>query len=119
MSLLVNYWKGFKRRWHIQSDWQVGIILIVFAITGSTTVYVNKLIYDWLGLTDESSFWIKTVLFLVLMLPIYNVLLLFFGTLLGQYRFFRFFIIKFFSNLIRPFRLRRVRPVKDQEGVSS
>ena len=32
-----------KKRWNIESNTQVLVILVVFAVTGSTTVYVKKL----------------------------------------------------------------------------
>lgn len=108
-NIFSNYWAGFKRRWNISSDWQVGIILVVFALTGTTTVYVQKWFDRWLGLGEDSSFWLKLLVFLVLVLPLYNLLLLIYGTLFGQFRFFRFFIIKFFSNLFRPFRRKTDR----------
>ncbi len=43
-----------KKRWNIQSNFQVVIILVVFAITGSTTVYVKKLIFDLIGVDMDT-----------------------------------------------------------------
>ena len=119
MNVFVNYWKGFKRRWHIQSDWQVAVILTVFAITGTTTMYINRLIDEWLGLTDGNGFWMEFLLFMVLVLPLYNILLLIYGTLLGQYKFFRFFIVKFFSNIFRVFQFWKHLKIRKKEEISS
>ncbi len=34
--------KKLKERWNVSSNWQLTIIFIVFAITGSTAAYLSK-----------------------------------------------------------------------------
>ena len=89
-----------KQRWNIKSNFQVIIILVVFAITGSTTVYLKKLIFDWVGINAETPLVIKVVFYVVVILAVYNVLLLIIGFLFGQFRFFWEFEKKFFSRLL-------------------
>lgn len=89
-----------KKRWNIQSNFQVVIILIVFAITGSTTVYLKKLIFDWLNITSETPWGIKIPLYILVIMVVYNVLLLVVGFIFGQFRFFLEFEKKFFSRLL-------------------
>lgn len=48
-----------KQRWNIKSNFQVIIILVVFAITGSTTVYLKKMIFDWAGINAETPLYQK------------------------------------------------------------
>ena len=98
ISLLKNYWKGFKKRWNIESDRQVVIILIAFTLTGTTTMFVHAEFNKWLGIDGPGNFWWKFLVFMLLVLPLYNTLLLIYGSLLGQSKFFRFFIVKFFKN---------------------
>lgn len=119
MKYLINYWKGFKRRWQIEKDWQVAVILMVFALTGTTTMYVNRWFNAWVGLGEDANFWVKLVVFVLFVLPVYNVLLMIYGTLLGQFKFFRFFIIKFFSNIFKAFKpsTYRKRSAKTQENT--
>ncbi len=95
-----------KQRWNIKSNFQVIIILVVFAITGSTTVYLKKLIFDWVGINAETPLVAKVIFYIVVILAVYNVLLLIIGFLFGQFRFFREFEKKFFSRLL--FRKKRV-----------
>ncbi len=95
-----------KQRWNIQSNFQVFIILLVFTITGSTTVYLKRMIFDWVGINAETPLVIKVVFYVVVILAVYNVLLLIIGFLFGQFRFFREFEKKFFSRLL--FRKKRV-----------
>lgn len=118
MNVIIKYWKGFKRRWQIESDWQVAIILVVFSLTGTTTMYVHRLFNQWIGLAEDGNFWLKFLIFLVLVLPLYNALLMVYGTLLGQYKFFRFFIAKFFSNIFSVFRFKRKRQLNKKKSIS-
>ena len=94
-----------KQRWNIQSNFQVFIILLVFTITGSTTVYLKRMIFDWLAINAETPLVIKVVFYVVVILAVYNVLLLIIGFLFGQFRFFWEFEKKFFSRLL--FRKKR------------
>ena len=95
-----------KQRWNIKSNFQVIIILVVFAITGSTTVYLKKMIFDWAGINAETPMMAKVIFYIVVILAVYNVLLLIIGFLFGQFRFFWEFEKKFFSRLL--FRKKRV-----------
>ncbi len=78
-----------KQRWNINSNWQLLIIFIVFAITGSTAAYVSKPITNALGITKENmSLWLYWPARLLLIFPLYQVLLVLIGTLFGQFTFF-------------------------------
>jgi len=88
-----------KKRWGISGTGQVLVILAVFAITGFSFLYVNRFIDDLLGMSENTPFWLKALVFVVILLPVYNLLLLAWGTLFGQYRFFSNFIKQFFFRL--------------------
>jgi len=102
--------KSLKERWNVASNKQLWLILLVFALTGSTTVYLKKLIFDFIGIHAGTSLWIKVPVYFVVVLSIYNVLLLVFGFLFGQYRFFLRFEKKFFARFVRP--KNNIVPVK-------
>lgn len=90
-----------KKRWQIESNFQLILILIVFSITGSVSAWISKPFVEWLGLNDQFiPFWLFTVLRLLLIFPIYNVILILVGTLFGQFRFFWAFEKKMFSRFI-------------------
>jgi hypothetical protein len=97
---MKKFWQKLKKRWGIESDLQVVIILVVFSLTGFSFLFINPLIDELLGISDEDPFWLKALVFMVIVLPVYNLLLIIWGTLLGQYTFFKHFIIKFFSRLL-------------------
>lgn len=89
-----------KQRWGLKSNFQVVIILIVFAITGSTAAYIAKPILGYLGITKEAMhpvfFWI---LYVLIIFPIYKVILVCIGTLFGQHEFFWNFVKKMLKNM--------------------
>ncbi len=97
---MKKFWQKLKKRWGIENDWQVAVILLVFTLTGFSFLFINPLIDRLLGLTEEDPFWIKVVVFIIITLPVYNILLIIWGTLLGQYKFFKNFIVKFFRRLL-------------------
>ncbi|MBA3901922.1 MAG: hypothetical protein H0X62_17255 [Bacteroidetes bacterium] len=83
-----NFLERLQEKWHLKSLWQVCIILIVFALTGFTVLFIKQPIFDLLGITlEKGGFW-KTVLYLLLVLPLYQMILLFYGFIFGQFGFF-------------------------------
>ncbi|OGU30752.1 MAG: hypothetical protein A2057_15910 [Ignavibacteria bacterium GWA2_35_9] len=73
------------------------IILLVFALTGLTTVYVSGIITHTLGLEKWSLFYIVVYIFLIL--PIYHLLLLGYAFLFGKFDFFWEKMKKLFSKI--------------------
>ncbi len=78
-----------KKRWGITSNFQIIVILIVFSLTGSASIYVSRPIIKYLGISKENLhivlYWI---LYVVLSFISYQILLLLFGWLFGQFKFF-------------------------------
>jgi hypothetical protein len=80
--------ENLKRRWGIETNFQLTLIFIVFAITGSASAWLSKPLCILIGLSqNELGFWF-TPIRLVLIFPIYQVLLVFNGFLFGQFKFF-------------------------------
>ncbi|WP_298393024.1 DUF6787 family protein [Flavobacterium sp.] len=80
---------SFKERWNITSDWQVFVILVVFAVTGSTSALIAKPILSFFGITKSStSLWMFYPLYILMIFPVYQILLVSFGFLFGQFKFF-------------------------------
>jgi len=79
----------FKERWNITSNWQVFIIIVVFAITGSTSALIAKPILLLFEISKHTvSLWVYYSLYVVMIFPVYQILLVCFGFLLGQFQFF-------------------------------
>jgi hypothetical protein len=84
----ANFLKKLQSKWKLKSLFQVVIVLVVFALTGFTILFIKKPIFDFLGISmDRGGFW-KTVLYLLLVLPLYQIILLFWGFVFGQFGFF-------------------------------
>lgn len=93
---------NFKERYAITSNWQYGVIIIVFALTGSTSAFVAKPILAFLGITKTTfASWIYWMLYVILIFPVYQIILLSFGFLFGQFKFFWLFE----KNMLRTLKL--------------
>tara|TARA_R110001583_G_scaffold21803_1_gene82432 strand:+ start:789 stop:1094 length:306 start_codon:yes stop_codon:yes gene_type:complete len=78
-----------KQRWGIESNFQIVVILIVFAVTGSTAVKFAAPLTEFIGLhKDVVNPWIYWTIRILIIFPIYQVLLIAFGWLFGQFKFF-------------------------------
>lgn len=90
---------NLKKRWGVKNAFQVIIILIVFSCTGFSVLYVEDQIYKLLNITGDHGFWMRALLFIIITLPVYNVLLLIYGFIFGQFRFFWNFEKRFFGRI--------------------
>jgi hypothetical protein len=90
-----------KSRWNITSHSQLVLILLTFSVTGTTTLYVRKFIFQWIGITTETDLWIKIPLYILIIFPVYQCLFLLIGALFGQFRFAWEFEKKMFSRFNR------------------
>ena len=91
--------KKLKERWGITSNFQIVIIFIVFGITGSVSAYISGPLTNIIIGESDFHWLIKLLIRIVVLTPIYQVLLLFFGYIFFQYRFFYNFVKKFMSIL--------------------
>lgn len=79
-----------NRRWNIKSNFLVVIILTIFAIKGSAPVYINKSIFDLVGVTPDTHLLLKIPFYVIVILLGYKLLLQFIDAIFGQFRFFSF-----------------------------
>ena len=85
----MEWMNKLKLKWGIESNFQIILILIVFAITGSLSLVVSDPMLNCIGLEKESvSTWIFTPLRLIIVFPVYQVLILIVGFVFGQFKFF-------------------------------
>jgi hypothetical protein len=77
-----------KQRWGVTSNYQLTIIFIVFAITGSASAWLSKPFCTWIGISKETLGWGYYPLRFLLVFPIYQILLVLIGFIFGQFKFF-------------------------------
>jgi len=90
-ALLLCLWcfKKLEHKWVVDQKWEMIAIFIVFAITGSLSARLAKPLVNFLGLhPEEISGWIYWPIRILIILPIYQILLVFIGWLFGQFTFF-------------------------------
>ena len=90
----------FKEKWNIKSNFQLLVIFFVFSITGSAALVVRKFVFHLVGIQPNTSLLIKVPLYIIILVPSYQFLLLIIGTLLGQYKFFLAYEKKTVGRLI-------------------
>ncbi len=81
--------KKLKERWNIDSNWQLFVIFLVFAVIGSTSTKFAGPVMDVLGLTKDNTAWfLYWPLRIILIFPIYQVLMVVIGWMYGEFQFF-------------------------------
>ena len=78
-----------KEKWNLKSNFQLVIILIVFAITGSSSLYISKPLMEFLSISTDSmniiSYWILRFIIVTI---VYQFVLLVVAFVFGQFNWF-------------------------------
>ncbi len=93
-----------KTKWGVKSAVRVILILIVFSLTGMTVVLARPLIFSAFGYDESTPFFIKAITYVLLIFPMYQILILVYGAMLGQFAFFWEKEKKLVKLLLSPFR---------------
>jgi hypothetical protein len=88
-----------KVRWNLGNTWQVIVILVVFTCTGFTVAGITRPVLHYIFVGAQIPWW-AYVLYVILILPLYNILLLAYGFVFGQFKFFWNFEKRFFSRFM-------------------
>jgi hypothetical protein len=88
-----------KQRWNVRNGWDVLIILVVFACTGFSVLYVKRWLFDLIGLDAQSPGWLRWGVNILIILPLYQVILLIWGWIWGKFAFFWKFEKRMFSRI--------------------
>jgi hypothetical protein len=106
---MANLIHRLKSKWNLNSLTQVWIVLLVFACTGFTIMFIRQPLMNLIGLERPDHLgWY--VLYFIGILPVYQVVLLMYGALFGQFRFFW----EFEKRMVR-----RMFGLKKKEGKSN
>lgn len=93
-----------ENKWKVTYRWELITIFIVFALTGSSSVFVGRPLIKFIGITKENLnpivYWF---LYIIIGLIFYQILLVCFGWLFGQFKFFW----NFEKKMLRRFGLGR------------
>ena len=90
---------SLKTKWKIESNFQFLIIMLVFSITGSLTLYIVDPLLLFLNISDDNfsnfQYWFLRIF---IVFPTYQVLLIIIGSIFGQFSFFWNFEKKMLSR---------------------
>lgn len=101
-----NWSERLRERWKLKDGKQVLVVLLVFACTGFTVLFIKKpLLHFFAGEAGNTT--TASVLYYILILPLYNVLLLMYGFLFGQLSFFWAFEKRFFGRIVSLFTTKK------------
>ncbi|SFT74245.1 hypothetical protein SAMN04489724_1963 [Algoriphagus locisalis] len=81
-----GFLQRLQTKWKLDSLLQVVLVLVVFACTGFTILFIKNPILDFFGV--EKGGFVNTILYLLLVLPLYQIFLLIYGFIFGQFKFF-------------------------------
>ena len=82
----MSVFHRMKERWGV-GFWGLVAILLAFSLAGMTTLQLKGPVMGFI-MPATAPGWLQWAVYLVVMLPVYQVLLLAYGTLLGQFDFF-------------------------------
>lgn len=91
----ISWFEKLKNRWKVTGK-QVILILLVFALTGSTIAFLKKPVVTFFTGGEKSVLF--SVIYFILIFPVYILFLLAYGYLFGMYDFFKEFAKKSISR---------------------
>ena len=104
LKFFLFLFKKLENKWVVNQRWEMIRIFMVFAITGSSSVFVGRPIIKLLGITKENlNIAIYWFLYVIIGLIFYQMLLVFFGWLFGHFKFFW----EFEKKMLKRFGLKR------------
>ncbi len=93
----MSWFEKLKNKWGV-SGIRVVLILIVFACTGFTVMFLKEPVLSLIAPKSERSV-LFSIAYYALILPVYNVILLIYGFIFGQFDFFWQFEKRMFSRM--------------------
>ena len=89
LKLTLKIFSKLEHKWKVNHRWEMINIFLVFAITGSSSVFISRPIMKFIGINKENLptalYWI---LYIVIGFIFYQILLVIIGWLFGQHKFF-------------------------------
>lgn len=103
--------KKLKERWELKSNWQLCVVFLVFAITGSSSAKLAGPVTDFFEITKEMGWYVYWPFRILIIFPVYQVLLVFFGWVFGEFEFFWGFEKKMLRSMGLGFLLKKEKEV--------
>ena len=89
LKLTLFIFQKLEKKWDVNYRWELINIFLVFAITGTSSVFVSRPLIKLAGISKENlptiAYW---VLYILIGFIFYQILLVLIGWIFGQYKFF-------------------------------
>jgi len=89
LKMTLFIFNRLEKKWDLNYRWELISVFMVFAITGSSSVFVSRPLIKLAGINQENlpafAYW---VLYIIIGFIFYQILLVSIGWLFGQYQFF-------------------------------
>ena len=112
LKLTLFIFKKLEKKWILDYKWEMIRVFMVFAFTGTSSLFVGRPIIKLIGITKENLnpilYWF---LFIIIGLIFYQILLVMFGWLFGQFKFFW----EFEKKMLRRFGFKRFLDWKQKQ----
>jgi ABC-type Co2+ transport system permease subunit len=93
LKFFLFCFKKLEKKWIVTYKWEMIRIFLVFAITGSSSVFISKPIIKLIGITKENlNVFVYWLLYVIIGFIFYQILLITIAWVFGQYSFFRDFL---------------------------
>ncbi|MDH4058287.1 MAG: hypothetical protein OEU76_05955, partial [Cyclobacteriaceae bacterium] len=69
MMAVPQWIEKLKKRWSLTSTWQVVVVLIVFACTGTTVLVIKRPLFEYWFPDGDKPLW-ASITYYILILPI-------------------------------------------------
>ncbi|MBJ6367625.1 DUF6787 family protein [Snuella sedimenti] len=89
LKLVLTIFNRLEKKWQVTYRWELITIFLVFAFTGSSSVFVSRPIIKLAGITkDNLPLALYWILYIFIGFVFYQVTLVLMGWLFGQFKFF-------------------------------
>jgi len=89
LKFILFLFKILETKWNLKYKWEFISVFLVFAVTGTSSIFIARPIIKLIGITKENlnliAYW---VLYVIIGFIFYQILLVLIGWLFGQFQFF-------------------------------
>ncbi|MGB0849881.1 MAG: DUF6787 family protein [Bacteroidia bacterium] len=93
---MKSLWEKLKIKWEIESDRRMIWIFVIFSLTGSSIGFVRRPVTQFLfgKATYSELAWYELIGTIIIVYFIYQILLFVIGSILGEHKFVKWFVLK-------------------------
>ncbi|MGZ0017868.1 DUF6787 family protein [Yeosuana sp. AK3] len=89
LKFTLFLFKKLETKWNLTYKWEFISVFLVFAVTGTSSIFIARPIIKLMGITKENlNLFVYWVLYIIIGFIFYQILLVLIGWLFGQHQFF-------------------------------